>query len=156
MIKDQKLLRIVGIGSPHGDDQIGWRLVQELSNLDQSGFSAHAVSTPIGLLDRIDDCDALIVIDACDAGRTPGTVLVREWPAILEGESHASSHGLGVDSALRLAESLGKLPPRVLLFGVQASQCEPSDDLSPALREAWPAIVAQLHELIAVTGKGSR
>ena len=27
------MLRLIGIGSPHGDDQIGWRLVQELAQL---------------------------------------------------------------------------------------------------------------------------
>jgi hydrogenase maturation protease len=150
------LLRIVGIGSPHGDDQVGWRLVHELSNLEQPGFSAHAVSSPIDLLDRMDDCDALIVIDACDAGHPPGTVFVREWPAVLEGERQTSSHALGVDSTLHLAKSLGKLPPRVLLFGVQASRCEPSDDMSPALRESWSDIVAQLHELISGAARGSR
>ena len=27
------MLRLIGIGSPHGDDQIGWRLFQELAQL---------------------------------------------------------------------------------------------------------------------------
>ena len=96
----------------------------------------------------MDDCDVLIVIDACDAGGLPGSLLVREWPAVMETGRSASTHGLGLDETLRLAERLGKLSPRVLLFGVQACRCEPSDDLSPEVTGALPVILSRLRELI--------
>ena len=117
---------MIGIGSPHGDDQLGWRLAEELARSGRSGVLARAVSTPIDLLDHLDGCDALIVIDACDAGLAPGAVVVHEWPVAIEACGRASSHGLGVDSVLRLAGSLGNLPARVVLIGVQKTRCEPA------------------------------
>jgi hypothetical protein len=32
------MLRLIGIGSPHGDDQIGWRLFQELAQLRRAAI----------------------------------------------------------------------------------------------------------------------
>ncbi|MGC8640093.1 MAG: hydrogenase maturation protease [Isosphaeraceae bacterium] len=143
-----KLLRVIGIGSPHGDDQVGWKLVEELARSGRTDVSAHSVTTPIDLLDHLNGCDALIVIDACDAGLEPGTVVVREWPTALEECGKASTHGFGVASALRLAESLGCLPGKVVLLGVQKCQCEPSGDLSDEVNAVWPRITAQLVALI--------
>jgi hypothetical protein len=34
------MLRLIGIGSPHGDDQIGWRLVEELAQLRRADIQA--------------------------------------------------------------------------------------------------------------------
>ena len=47
-----------------------------------------------------------------------------------------------------MAERLGTLPANVILFGVQKSRCEPSDDLSDEVKQAWPGIIAQLVALI--------
>jgi hydrogenase maturation protease len=142
------MLRVIGIGSPHGDDQIGWRLIEELADLESTDLSLCSVPTPIDMLERLGGCDVLIVVDACDVGKPPGSVVVREWPALLESEGHASSHGLGVDSVLRLAENLGRLPRRVILFGVQKSRSEHPGDLSADVSHAWPQIIRQLTALI--------
>ncbi len=142
------MLCIIGVGSPHGDDKIGWRLVEEVARSGRTDISAHPVASPIDLLDHLDGCDALIVIDACDAGQSPGSVVVRKWPAALEEYGKASSHGFGAASALLLAESLGCLPGKVVLFGVQKCQCEPAEDLSEEVKAAWPGITAQLVALI--------
>ena len=148
------MLCVIGIGSPHGDDQLGWRLAEELARSGRSGVLARAVSTPIDLLDHLDGCDALIVIDACDAGLAPGAVVVHEWPVAIEACGRASSHGLGVDSVLRLAGSLGNLPARVVLIGVQKTRCEPAGALSAEVTQAWPAIVTEVAAILdAITGR---
>jgi hydrogenase maturation protease len=143
-----KLLRIIGIGSPFGDDQVGWRLVRELRESGRADLLAAPVATPISLLHHLDVCSGLIVIDACDAGLAPGTVVVRRWSAALKECANASTHGFGVSSALEMAERLGILPAQVFLFAVQKCRCEPSDDLSDQVKEAWPEIKSQLDALI--------
>ena len=61
-------VRVVGVGSPHGDDRVGWRLVEDLAESAGPGVEAVAVAQPLGLLDHLDGCSALIVVDACRAG----------------------------------------------------------------------------------------
>jgi hydrogenase maturation protease len=142
------MLLVVGMGSPHGDDQVGWRLIQELEGLDPKRIRAELVSTPMDLVGVLEGVTTLIVVDACDAGLTPGHVLVRDWPFVSEPAGRASSHGLGIDAALRLAEQLGRLPGRVILFGVQAGPTRPGDPVSSEIEQAWPGIVSQLRCLI--------
>ena len=61
-------IRVVGVGSPHGDDRVGWRLVEDLAESAGAGVEAVAVTQPLGLLDHLDGCSVLIVVDACRAG----------------------------------------------------------------------------------------
>jgi hydrogenase maturation protease len=137
---------IAGLGSPHGDDQVGWRAIERLGDL---GADAEAVALrePFALLDRLGRLggfERLVVIDACESGSPPGLVRRFRWP--LEGDSipdsPRSSHGFGLASLLRLAESLGTLPPNVVIFAVEAERCRPGDDLSPTVLESLPTLVA--------------
>ncbi len=147
------MIRVVGIGSPHGDDQIGWRLVQEIGSLEGVSVQSSLIATPIDLLDTLDGIDLLVLVDACDSGRPPGSVLVRGWPCDCEEHGRTSSHGLGIASALRLADQLGKLPRRVVLFGVQAGSSRTGDHLSPEVERVLPQIAAQLRMLIRILGR---
>ncbi len=61
---------VVGIGSPHGDDQAGWLLIERLSSQVSSQVRLRTASVPHNLIDWSDDCDALYIIDACDDSET--------------------------------------------------------------------------------------
>ena len=78
----------------------------------------------------------------------PGTVVVRRWPTAVNECGRASTHGFGLAAALEMAERLGTLPGTVIFFGVQKFRCEPSDDLSDEIKQAWPEIRSQLDGLI--------
>jgi hydrogenase maturation protease len=148
------MIRVIGIGSPHGDDQVGWRLVKELGIPEGPSVRSSLIATPMDLLDTLDGADILVLVDACVAGLSPGTVIVRDWPCDCDERGTESSHGLGVDVVLRLAESLGRLPRRVKLFGVQSSGSEPLAGFGPEVERAWPTIVEQLRKLIRELGAG--
>lgn len=148
-------LRVVGIGSPNGDDQIGWKLVEGLESSGEASYEAETIGSPMDLLDKLEQCDTLIVVDACQGGLAPGAVVERTWPDVWEGDDLASSHGFGVFSVLQLAENLGKLPPRVIMFGVQVHRCEPGAVLSPELENARPDIHRRLISLITAASQES-
>jgi hydrogenase maturation protease len=148
IVQDRKMLRVVGIGSPHGDDQVGWRLIGELAGMDHLRVRAEVLATPLDILNDLAGVDTLVVVDACDAGLAPGGVLIRDWPWPCEERGKASSHGLGIEAVLRLAEQLGRIPSRVVLFGVQTNRLEESPDLSGALAGVLPGIEDQLQALI--------
>jgi hydrogenase maturation protease len=146
--------RVLGVGSQHGDDAAGWRVVEMLRR--RPGLSAQlAVIEPPQLLDHLAGCRRLILVDACRAGRPPGTVIRLQWPdPLLRSQRHRSSHGLAVGDALALAEALGWLPPQVLLWGVEMASCQPAGDLSPEVARALPELERQiLQELVCVTSE---
>ncbi len=139
-------IRVVGLGSFHGDDQAAWRLVETLHD----AANAVALSDPSRLLDYLEGCDKLILIDAWDGGQLPGTILRLSLPdsglptddrAVKPpGSRSLANHGLGVPAVLTLAESLGWLPPTVVLYAVQIQSCEPGQELSPAVSAALPEL----------------
>lgn len=144
----RSIIRVVGVGSPHGDDQVGWRLAEGLAIETGSGIEAAVIADPIDLLGHLDGCETLIVLDACRTGRPPGTVTCLSWPeARLEATGGRSTHGFGVASALALADALGRLPPSVILFAVEAGACEPDTALSPEVRRSLPQVRRQLQAL---------
>ncbi|MGE5757027.1 MAG: hydrogenase maturation protease [Planctomycetaceae bacterium] len=145
----RSIIRVVGVGSPHGDDQVGWRLAEGLADETGSGLEAVVIADPIDLLVHLDGCESLIVLDACRTGRPPGTVTCLTWPdGGLETTGGRSTHGYGVASALALAHALGRLPPSVILFAVEAGVCEPAAELSPEVRRSLPEVRRQLQALL--------
>lgn len=131
---------VLGVGSPHGDDAAGWRVVEMLRQ--RPGFPAQVAAVePPQLLDYVDGCRRLILVDACRSNRLPGTVFRLSWPdALLRSQGRRSSHGLTVGDALALAETLGRLPPEVIVWSVEISRCEPGAELTPEVRRALPEL----------------
>ena len=142
-------LRILGIGSPSGDDQAGWLTVDALlaegvhtegeviiEKLDRPGASL------IGLLG---DATRVILIDAMQSQDAVGRIRhfgAEDWPAYRHG---LSSHGLGVLDALALARELGSLPPRLDLYGIEIGSANPGEPASKPIQAA----ARQLARMIA-------
>lgn len=127
---------IAGVGSPHGDDQIGWRIVDILQK-QQLPAQVVRVRDPMGLLDCCDGCQQLVIVDACSTGALPGTISRLEWPdSRIKTRHRFSTHGISVAGVLELAGNLGRLPERAILFGVEVSRCLPGDEMSRPVAEA--------------------
>jgi hydrogenase maturation protease len=82
---------------------------------------------PIDLVELVEGAPELWVVDAVCSGAPAGTLHRLDassgpLPAELFG---VSTHRLGLADALELARALGKLPPRVVVYGVEGSQFEP-------------------------------
>jgi hydrogenase maturation protease len=132
--------RVLGVGSPHGDDAAGWHVVEMLRR--RPGLSVQlATVEPSQVLDHLSDCRRLILVDACRSNQPPGTVVRLQWPdSMLRSQRRRSSHALGLGDALALAETLGWLPPHVVVWGVEVCRCEPGEDLTPEVRQALPEL----------------
>lgn len=135
------MVRIFAFGSPHGDDQAGWRALELLRDEDLPGVAMEALSVPLELLDHLPNCKGLVLLDACHSGAQPGTVVRLTWPLPANDSPHGtSSHGLGVVEALALAASLGITLPPITILGVEVSACAPGAELSDAGRAALPEL----------------
>jgi hydrogenase maturation protease len=140
---------VVGVGSPAGDDQAGWRVVDLLGARLPDGARALAIRAPSQLWSVLDDREKLILIDAARTGRPPGTAFRLVWPdPAVETSFGPSSHGVGLGAALALADRLGKLPGRVVLFGIEGQDWGPAEDVSPAVARALPGVCEQVEQEI--------
>jgi hydrogenase maturation protease len=101
--------------------------------------------------------DLLLVVDAVDLGRPPGTVVVQK-PDVLDvstlsvdrrRDELADMHLATPARALMVALGLGVLPATTLVVGVQTTDTEePRQGLSDATRRAVPVVVQEVHRLL--------
>ena len=101
---------------------------------------------PVSLVDAWEGADDVFVLDAVRSGSPPGIVhridaSTGPIPATL---SAASTHTLGVGEAIELARALGRLPARLVLYGIEAERIAAGADLTPAVAAAVDDAVARV------------
>jgi hydrogenase maturation protease len=98
------------------------------------------------LLEEWDKIDRVIVVDAVVSGAPPGTIHrldVHEGPLPTRW-FHASTHAFGVAETLELARALQQLPPRVLVYGIEAGSWQVGVGLSAELEQVVPIVVERI------------
>jgi hydrogenase maturation protease len=137
--------RILGLGSPFGDDRAGWAVAQILAGWHwQSRVAIECLDRPgVGLLERFGKSDCVIVIDAVRSGALPGSVLRIEPAGIAAGAAECSSHAFGVAGAVALARALDALPARLAVFGIEAARLDGAE-FSPEVEAAIPLLAAEV------------
>jgi hydrogenase maturation protease len=142
-------IRVIGVGSPHGDDALAWEVVRHLRE-QRPDIEMHIVDGGQRLLDLLDGRGTLLLVDAVAAGTTPGTMHCLEWPdQSAQVMRPGSTHDLRLAEALRLATALGSVPPRVVVFGMEIESSAPQAGLSPPVLAALPELVRRLMEVLA-------
>lgn len=122
---------IVGVGNVlHGDDGFGVEVARQLADRELPP-GVTVAETGIGGIHLVHELmagyDALIVVDAVDHGRPPGTVLVmtpqipdiHDLPLDQRHDLMADMHLATPDLALMIAKAVGVLPDRTLMVGCQ-------------------------------------
>jgi hydrogenase maturation protease len=94
---------------------------------------------PIGLVDALDGEAEVAIVDAVSSGVPPGTLHVfeadaRPLPVELFGSS--STHALGIADAIEIARSLGRLPARVRVYGIEGARFDYGRGLTPEVEAA--------------------
>jgi hydrogenase maturation protease len=135
--------RVVGVGSPHGDDQVGWRVVDALRgrNVEQ----AVAIRDPSQLLDCLSSGHRAVIVDACVGQGVSGTIHRAVWPDLPAREWRLrSTHHLDIQQSLELAALLGRMPLEVVLIGIVGEHFRPGDEMGAAVRSAVDAAVERV------------
>lgn len=133
---------VVGIGSAHGDDQVGWRIADGLRT--EADVAVRTASVPMKLLDWLDEVSELHVIDACEADGAPGDLLRIEWPGDFPSGNSPQcrgSHDFDVAAVLKLAERLGRLPEDVTVWAIVGRHFDQGQPLSSAVAAKLPGCV---------------
>jgi len=131
---------VIGLGNAaRGDDAAGLIAARRLGGLAHEG-------DPLALLDVWDGAAHAVVIDAVRSGAEPGTVhrfdaVAAPLPARLR--TSTSTHAVGLAEAIELARSLGRLPDRMIVHGIEGGRFEAGAALSPAVSAAIDAVVRE-------------
>ncbi len=138
-------VRIVGVGSPFGDDRAGWLaaryleqylekrypgLVQRCDLLDRPGTA---------LLDYLKpDNGVILLLDAVVAQCGLAAVSTYNFEDLAEAQG-ISSHGFGVAETLELGDTLGILHPEIYLLGLAGK------------KQAWQApLLAEVEMILGI------
>jgi len=151
---------VLGLGNVlHADDGAG---VQVVRRLREDGRVPSEVSLIEGgtlgleLLSYVWECSRLIVIDAVDVARAPGTVVRMSGEELNALPGQSSVHQLGVSDLLVALRVLAQKQPEVVLLGVQPANTEWSTELSPSVAAAMDLLVeSALKELCAKPGESA-
>jgi hydrogenase maturation protease len=136
---------VLGLGNIlHTDDGVGPQAIGRLfqdPRLPQDVCLIEGGTLGLELLPYIWDCTHLLVLDAVDVGKPPGT-LVRLSGEELNGlPGNSSVHQLGVSDLLVALKVLARQPPTVTLLGLQPDSTEWGTDLSPAVAPAMDSLL---------------
>ena len=131
---------MIGVGNAwQADDGAGLVVAQRLRRLVPEGVEVVELEgEPVTLVQAWEGADEAYVVDAVSSGAEPGTVhrvdaTERPLPREL---SNASTHLFGVGESVELARSLGRLPRRLVVYGIEAARISAGNELSPEAQRA--------------------
>jgi hydrogenase maturation protease len=130
----------IGVGnSLRRDDAAGLEVARALrARTVGSEIAVHEQEgETLALLDAWEGARALVLVDAVCSGAPPGTIHrmdASEEPLPDRLRSSSSTHAVGLAGAIELARALGRLPPRVVVFGLEGRRFDAGSELSPEVR----------------------
>jgi hydrogenase maturation protease len=98
------------------------------------------------VLPRAEDCTELVVIDALDAGKEPGTICCYEVCRTRLGRGETSLHRVSLETALAHEEMMGNTFRSVMVVGMEPADVSSGTELSPVCEE-------RLKDLLDVVGQ---
>jgi hydrogenase maturation protease len=136
---------VLGVGNTlMSDDGVGVHLLGRLQAMLPAIPGVEYVDAgtlSFVLLPRIQDCGALLVLDAAHFGEPPGAVRALAGGAMDEflRTARCSVHEVGIRDLLDLARLTGTLPDRRGFIGIQPGFVEWGEQLSAPVGAAVPA-----------------
>ncbi|WP_372808434.1 hydrogenase maturation protease [Pontiella sp.] len=142
-------IAVVGIGNLlMSDDGVGVHVVQALQERNLENVELIDAGTAVlHTADCLRGVDLVVVVDALQAGREPGTVYLMSGSDAVENDYGLSVHSLGLKTALNFLAP-GELPAEWTVVGVEPETVEQGMGLSEAVRAAVPGAVRTVENLI--------
>lgn len=142
------ILLILGVGSPSGDDQAGWLVIDALRSWGGEGLAGVVLDKldrpGANLVARFESAAHVVVVDAMQCGEAIGSIRRFDHSAWPDYRGGLSSHGFGVLDALALARELGTLSGQVDLYGIEVGSVNPGEAPGEAIQAAAQALARQM------------
>ena len=140
---------VLGIGNLIMQDEgVGVRVVEALQrdhSMPDGVTLIDGGTSAMEMLDELSDLDHLIVVDAINAGKPPGTLLRIEGEDVpVFFRTRLSPHQIGLPDVMASLEFLGAAPKKMVILGVQPQTMELGMELTPVVAAQVPALVKQV------------
>jgi hydrogenase maturation protease len=139
---------IVGIGSHHADDAVGWLVAEELTRRVSDAAIVRTARCPADVLDWLSGVGRLLLCDGCRGSGPPGCVHRWTWPFAGPALDWCGTHDLSLLNVMALAERLGKLPSDVHVWTVEVKHVGAEQALSVEAAAAVPVVVDLMQEAL--------
>jgi hydrogenase maturation protease len=142
---------VIGVGNDYrSDDAVGLIVARALRPLVPAWVEVMETSGDGSILmEAWQKRRAVILIDAVDADANAGMIYRFDLAADeIPPSLLSSTHAFGIAEAVELARSLQELPPRVLVFGIQAKLLAYGIGISAEVALAAGAVVERVQEAL--------
>jgi len=142
-------LALIGVGDRlRRDDAAGPEVARRLRLAHPPGVViAEQAGKPDSLLEAFSKAQEALVIDGVSSGAVPGTVHrfdVADQPLPPE-MFRPPTHELGLADAVELGREQGRLPDRLLVYGIEGESFETGEGLTPAVAQSVAELVMELY-----------
>ncbi|HAT1595612.1 TPA: hydrogenase maturation protease [Legionella pneumophila] len=149
------LIKILGIGSPFGDDQVGCLAADCLkAELSKEQYISKSVCIEshdrpgLRLIELMNSAKVAFLIDAVKSGCAIGTIHRLKNNEIFAFQNRLSTHEMGVAEALQIGQSLNDLPEDIILYGIEIDNTTFNTALSKSVKKAMREVVIQIKKEI--------
>ncbi len=146
---------VLALGNPlRGDDGVGAAVLAQLERMDLPPSVELLDGGTAGLetLLLMQGYARVIVVDAAEMGKPPGTVVrfTRDEVRLGARDMHlrGTLHYAGLAEALALAEAMDMMPPELMVIGVQPHAIDWELALSDAVAAAVPSVCQAVLEAL--------
>ena len=137
---DPGAVLVIGIGNAYrGDDAAGLAVAEWIrAAAPQDVTVVRHEGEPISLLETWDQAREVYLVDAVSSDGEPGNVYRFDVTAepLAARLRPRGTHALGVADTIELARALGRLPRRLVSYGIEGGCFATGASLSPRVREA--------------------
>jgi hydrogenase maturation protease len=149
---------VIGLGNPYRrDDGAGLAVAARVRAAGLPGVEVRELAgEPVSLLDAWEGVDTVYVADAVASGGEPGTVHRFDAAAGLPPPPLRcrGTHAFSLGDAVELGRALGRLPHRLVAYGIEGAEFGAGHGLSPVVFEGIGAVVTRLIGELTAEGDG--
>ncbi len=151
---------VVGLGNRYRrDDGAGLAVAARVRAASLPGVAVDELEgEPISLIDAWDGARLVYLADAVSSGGEPGAVYRCDAASGLPPEPlrHRGTHAFSVADVVELGRALGRLPPRLIIYGIEGAEFGAGTGLSPKVEHAVGAVATRLvSELAVASARGA-
>ena len=146
------MTRVIGLGSPFGEDRAGWLVIDRLHGRVPESVELIALDRPgAALVNWMRACEHLVLIDAVLAPEKCGTYALLAMDELVQ-PSAVSGHMLNLAETVALAQALGQSPKKMDVYGINISNLE---DISKSVSDCATRLSRQLIQHLQISRKQS-
>lgn len=146
-MNSRKKISVIGIGNLlMGDDGVGIRVIEVLKQEElPSNVSVFDGATrAFDVLEYMEGRDKAVIVDAFKKNGPPGSIYRFSFDpeiGIPDESLNLSMHDINFLDALKVSKGIYKIPPEIVIIGIEPEILEFSYELSSKLKIAIPRII---------------